>query len=43
MPSPVPGCDALIGEVRAKLGDDPERPRYVETIRGVGYRLATRS
>jgi DNA-binding response OmpR family regulator len=26
--------------LRDKLGDDAERPRYVATVRGVGYRAA---
>jgi two-component system, OmpR family, response regulator MtrA len=30
--------DVYVGRLRAKLGDDPEQPRYVTTIRGVGYR-----
>jgi len=25
--------------VRRKLGDDPSASRFIETIRGVGYRL----
>lgn len=32
--------DAHIGRLRDKLGDDPDRPRYVATVRGVGYRAA---
>ncbi len=28
-----------VGNLRRKLGDDPTNPRYLETIRGVGYRL----
>lgn len=28
-----------IGNLRERLGDDPENPRYVATVRGVGYRL----
>ncbi len=32
--------DALVKRLRQKLGDDPEAPRYVATIRGVGYRIA---
>jgi DNA-binding response OmpR family regulator len=32
--------DVHIANLRRKLDDDPERPRFVETVRGVGYRLA---
>jgi DNA-binding response OmpR family regulator len=32
--------DVHIGRLRDKLGDDAERPRYVETVRGIGYRAA---
>ncbi len=28
-----------IRRLRAKLGDDPARPRFIETVWGVGYRL----
>ena len=31
--------DVHVANLRRKLGDDPARPRFVETIRGVGYRL----
>jgi two-component system alkaline phosphatase synthesis response regulator PhoP len=30
--------DVYIGRLRSKLGDDPDRPRYVATVRGAGYR-----
>jgi two-component system, OmpR family, response regulator RegX3 len=33
--------DVHIGWLRRKLGDDPADPRYVHTVRGVGYRMAT--
>ncbi|MET4059048.1 two-component system OmpR family response regulator [Arthrobacter sp. UYP6] len=29
-----------VGNVRRKLGDDSRAPRWLETVRGVGYRLA---
>ena len=32
--------DVHIGRQRDKLGDDADRPRYVATVRGVGYRAA---
>jgi len=32
--------DVHIANLRRKLGDDPARPRFVETVRGVGYRFA---
>ena len=32
--------DVHIGRLRDKLGDDAERPRYVATVRGAGYRAA---
>lgn len=31
--------DVHVGNLRRKLGDDPGRPRFVETVRGVGYRM----
>ncbi len=31
--------DVHIANLRRKLGDDPEHPRYVLTVRGVGYRM----
>jgi len=32
--------DVHIGRLRDKLGDDADHPRYVATVRGVGYRAA---
>jgi DNA-binding response OmpR family regulator len=38
-----PGVDRVvdvhISSLRRKLGDDAERPRYLSTVRGVGYRM----
>ena len=31
--------DVHITGLRKKLADDPERPRFIETVRGVGYRF----
>ena len=31
--------DAHIKNLRAKLEDDPHNPRFIETVRGVGYRF----
>ncbi|HYE87654.1 MAG TPA: response regulator transcription factor [Vicinamibacterales bacterium] len=31
--------DVHVSSLRKKLGDDPKSPRWIETIRGVGYRL----
>lgn len=32
--------DVHVRRLREKLGDDPDHPRYVATVRGVGYRAA---
>jgi two-component system, OmpR family, response regulator len=34
--------DVHVSRLRAKLGDDPKRPRWLKTVRGVGYQLAAR-
>jgi DNA-binding response OmpR family regulator len=34
--------DVHIRRLRDKLDDDPDAPRYVQTVRGVGYRAARR-
>jgi DNA-binding response OmpR family regulator len=31
--------DNFVGQLRAKLEDDPDRPRYFVTVRGSGYRF----
>jgi len=32
--------DVHVGRLRDKLGDDADHPRYVATVRGIGYRAA---
>ncbi len=34
--------DVHVGNLRKKLEEDPAAPRYIETVRGVGYRFAAR-
>ncbi len=31
--------DVHVGKLREKLGDDPSNPRYIATVRGLGYKL----
>ena len=31
--------DVHIGKLREKIRDDPNQPRYIQTVRGVGYKL----
>ena len=31
--------DVHVAHLRKKLGDDPSSPRYVRTVRGIGYRM----
>jgi two-component system, OmpR family, response regulator RegX3 len=38
---PTKTLDVHIGTLRRKLGDDPANPRYIHTVRGVGFRFAT--
>lgn len=34
--------DACIKRLRAKMGEPPREPRYIQTVRGFGYRFAAR-
>ena len=33
--------DVHVSSLRRKLGDDPNNPRYIHTIRGIGFRFAS--
>lgn len=30
--------DVIVGRIRAKIGDDTKNPKYIKSIRGVGYK-----
>ena len=32
--------DVQVTRLRRKIEDDPKNPRYLQTVRGIGYRLA---
>jgi two-component system response regulator RegX3 len=38
---PTKTLDVHVGWLRRKLGDDPAAPRFVHTVRGVGFRFAS--
>jgi len=40
---PTKTLDVHVSALRKKLGDDPAAPRYVHTVRGVGFRFAAPS
>jgi DNA-binding response OmpR family regulator len=38
-PGDLDSLRVFVRRLRAKLGDDASRPRWIETVRGLGYRL----
>ena len=37
--SSLKSIDVIMGRIRQKIGDDPRKPRYVLSVRGVGYKF----
>ena len=37
---PTKTLDVHVSSLRKKLDDDPNEPRYIHTVRGVGFRFA---
>jgi DNA-binding winged helix-turn-helix (wHTH) protein len=35
--------NVLVGEIRRALGDDPQEPRYIRTVHGVGYAFCAKA
>lgn len=31
--------DVMVGRLRQRIGDDPKNPRYIHSVRGVGYKF----
>jgi two-component system, OmpR family, response regulator RegX3 len=38
---PTKTLDVHVGTLRRKLGDDPSKPHFIHTVRGVGFRFAS--
>lgn len=37
--SGLKSIDVIIGRIRQKIGDDPKNPRFIHSVRGVGYKF----
>ena len=37
--SSLKSIDVIMGRIRQKIGDDPKHPRYIISVRGVGYKF----
>jgi two-component system OmpR family response regulator len=37
--SSLKSIDVIMGRIRQKIGDDPKKPRFIVSIRGVGYKF----
>lgn len=37
--SSLKSIDVIMGRIRQKIGDDPKNPRFILSVRGVGYKF----
>ncbi len=37
--SSLKSIDVIMGRIRQKIGDDPKQPRYIVSVRGIGYKF----
>lgn len=37
--SSLKSIDVIMGRIRQKIGDDPKSPRYILSVRGIGYKF----
>lgn len=37
--SGLKSIDVIVGRIRQKIGDDPKNPRFIHSVRGVGYKF----
>ncbi|WP_294917763.1 response regulator transcription factor [Sulfuricurvum sp. PD_MW2] len=37
--SSLKSIDVIMGRIRQKIGDDPKNPRYILSVRGIGYKF----
>jgi len=37
--SSLKSIDVIMGRIRQKIGDDPKKPRFIVSVRGVGYKF----
>jgi two-component system OmpR family response regulator len=37
--SGLKSIDVIIGRLRSKLGENPKEPKYIKSVRGIGYKL----
>ncbi|MDD2356608.1 MAG: response regulator transcription factor [Thiovulaceae bacterium] len=37
--SSLKSIDVIMGRIRQKIGDDPKHPKYIVSVRGVGYKF----